>query len=113
MKNLLQSAALLAVVVSGPSLAQQPQVPAPDYYVDAIYAFIADDPRITVVHAPEDGEEFAPGYYSLLFEDPDGIRVEVNFVPGRGHFGAGGPGCNWQMAVNYFNCDALLLSGIQ
>ncbi|MCR9094738.1 MAG: VOC family protein [bacterium] len=38
----------------------------------------------TVVHPPrEDG--FAPGYYSLLFEDPDGIRIEVNHVPGKGH----------------------------
>ena len=37
----------------------------------------------TVVHAPEDGP-WAPGYYSLLFEDPDGIRLEVNHVPGKG-----------------------------
>jgi catechol 2,3-dioxygenase-like lactoylglutathione lyase family enzyme len=36
-----------------------------------------------VVHAPqEDG--WAPGYYSVLFEDPDGIRLEGNFVPGKG-----------------------------
>ena len=27
---------------------------------------------------------FAPGYYYTVFEDPDGIRLEVNFVPGRG-----------------------------
>jgi hypothetical protein len=26
----------------------------------------------------------------VLFEDPDGIRVEVNHVPGKGHLGAGG-----------------------
>jgi hypothetical protein len=25
-----------------------------------------------------------PGYYSVLFEDFDGIRLEVNHVPGRG-----------------------------
>jgi hypothetical protein len=25
-----------------------------------------------------------PGYYYVLFEDPDGIRLEVNFVPGAG-----------------------------
>ena len=37
----------------------------------------------TVVHPPRD-EHWAPGYYSVLFEDPDGIRLEVNFVPGRG-----------------------------
>jgi hypothetical protein len=23
-----------------------------------------------------------PGYYSVLFEDPDGIRLEVDFVAG-------------------------------
>lgn len=37
----------------------------------------------TVVHAPEEAQ-WAPGYYSLLFEDPDGIRLEINFVPGKG-----------------------------
>ena len=26
----------------------------------------------------------APGYYSVLFEDPDGIRIEANHVPGQG-----------------------------
>ena len=36
-----------------------------------------------IVHPPqEDG--WAPGYYSVLFEDPEGIRLEANFVPGRG-----------------------------
>ena len=36
-----------------------------------------------MVHGPqEDG--WAPGYYSILFEDPDGIRLEANFVPGKG-----------------------------
>ena len=29
-----------------------------------------------IVHGPqEDG--WAPGYYSVLFEDPDGIRLEI------------------------------------
>ena len=37
----------------------------------------------TIVHPPEDGP-WAPGYYSVLFEDPDGIRLEVNHVPGKG-----------------------------
>ena len=27
---------------------------------------------------------WAPGYYYVLFEDPDGIRLEVNFVPSAG-----------------------------
>ena len=26
----------------------------------------------------------APRYYYVLFEDPDGIRLEVNLVPGQG-----------------------------
>jgi len=38
----------------------------------------------TIVHPPQE-DDWAPGYYSVLFEDPDGIRLEVNFVPGRGH----------------------------
>lgn len=37
-----------------------------------------------IVHPPEEGA-WAPGYYSVLFEDPDGIRLEVNFVPGKGN----------------------------
>jgi hypothetical protein len=37
----------------------------------------------TIVRRPMDGT-WAPGYYYVLFEDPDGIRLEVNFVPGAG-----------------------------
>jgi hypothetical protein len=40
------------------------------------------------VHEPEDGP-WAPGYYSILFEDPDGIRLEVNYVPGKGNLAEG------------------------
>jgi catechol 2,3-dioxygenase-like lactoylglutathione lyase family enzyme len=36
-----------------------------------------------IIHAPEEGQ-WAPGYYSILFEDPDGIRLEVNYIPGQG-----------------------------
>jgi catechol 2,3-dioxygenase-like lactoylglutathione lyase family enzyme len=32
-------------------------------------------------------DDWAPGYYSVLFEDPDGIRIEANHVPGKGHLG--------------------------
>jgi catechol 2,3-dioxygenase-like lactoylglutathione lyase family enzyme len=42
-----------------------------------------------IIHEPRD-DSFAPGYYSVLFEDPDGIRIEVNHVPGKGHLGPGG-----------------------
>ncbi len=59
-------------------------------HVDSIHRFLVEEIDATIVHPPEDGSNFAPGYYSVLFEDPDGIRVEVNHVPGRGHLGAGG-----------------------
>lgn len=36
-----------------------------------------------IIHPPEEGR-WAPGYYSVLFEDPDGIRIEINHVPGKG-----------------------------
>ncbi len=58
--------------------------------VDAVHSFLVDELSAKIVHPPEDGSHFAPGYYSVLFEDPDGIRVEVNHVPGRGHLGDGG-----------------------
>lgn len=32
---------------------------------------------------PVEGD-WAPGYYYVVFEDPDGIRLEVNHVPGKG-----------------------------
>ena len=58
--------------------------------VDAVHDFVARELDAKIIHAPELGEGFAPGYYSTVFEDPDGIRVEVNHVPGKGHLGAGG-----------------------
>jgi catechol 2,3-dioxygenase-like lactoylglutathione lyase family enzyme len=58
--------------------------------VDAIHRFVVGELGAKIVHAPEESPQFAPGYYSLLFEDPDGIRVEVNHVPGKGHLGDGG-----------------------
>jgi catechol 2,3-dioxygenase-like lactoylglutathione lyase family enzyme len=50
--------------------------------VDAVHE-VARRLGATIVHPPEDGP-WAPGYYSVLFEDPDGIRLEVNHVPGKG-----------------------------
>jgi catechol 2,3-dioxygenase-like lactoylglutathione lyase family enzyme len=50
--------------------------------VDTAHA-LASEIGARIVHPPEEGT-WAPGYYSVLFEDPDGIRLEVNFVPGRG-----------------------------
>ena len=58
--------------------------------VDVIYRFVVEELDARIVHPPEEGSQFAPGYYSVLFEDPEGIRVEVNHVPGKGHFAPGG-----------------------
>ena len=50
--------------------------------VDQLHDFLISI-GANMVHGPqEDG--WAPGYYSILFEDPDGIRLEANFVPGKG-----------------------------
>jgi catechol 2,3-dioxygenase-like lactoylglutathione lyase family enzyme len=41
----------------------------------------------TIIRGPMEGT-WAPGYYYVLFEDPDGIRLELNYVPGAGVFAA-------------------------
>ena len=51
--------------------------------IDTLHAAMRDF-GAKIVRAPEDGP-WAPGYYSVLFEDPDGIRIEANFVPGAGN----------------------------
>jgi catechol 2,3-dioxygenase-like lactoylglutathione lyase family enzyme len=50
--------------------------------VDLVHAFLLEQ-GAAIVHGPEEGV-WAPGYYSVLFEDPDGVRLEVNHVPGKG-----------------------------
>ena len=50
--------------------------------VDSFYGFL-QELGAKIVHPPEDGT-WVPGYYSVLFEDPDGIRLEMNHVPGQG-----------------------------
>jgi len=32
---------------------------------------------------------WAEGYYSIVFEDPDRIRLEINYVPGKGNLAEG------------------------
>jgi catechol 2,3-dioxygenase-like lactoylglutathione lyase family enzyme len=54
--------------------------------IDALHALLVEM-GAQIVHGPEPGP-WAPGYYSVLFEDPDGIRLEANFVPGRGNLDA-------------------------
>jgi catechol 2,3-dioxygenase-like lactoylglutathione lyase family enzyme len=50
--------------------------------VDAAYALVSEI-GAEVTRAPEEGP-WAPGYYSLSFLDPEGIRLEINHVPGKG-----------------------------
>jgi len=57
--------------------------------IDAVHRFLVEELDAHIVHPPEDGEHFAPGYYSVLFEDPDGLRIEANYVPGKGHLEPG------------------------
>jgi len=53
-------------------------------HIDDAHAFLVSI-GARIVHPPQD-DAFAPGYYSVLFEDPDGLRLEINHVPGRGLF---------------------------
>ncbi|HWY25497.1 MAG TPA: VOC family protein [Nevskia sp.] len=50
--------------------------------VDALHGKLLELGAL-VVHPPQE-DRFAPGYYSVLFEDPDGVRLEMNHVPGKG-----------------------------
>lgn len=50
--------------------------------VDALHEMLCSI-GTKIVHPPQQ-DGFAPGYYSVLFEDPEGIRLELNFVPGKG-----------------------------
>ncbi len=58
--------------------------------VDSAFTFVRDTLKAHIVRPPCREDHYAPGYYSLLFEDPGGIRIEINYVPGEGHFGAEG-----------------------
>ena len=50
--------------------------------IDEVYSLLQEmDAKI--ITPPKEGP-WAPGYYSVLFEDPDGSRIEVNYVPGKG-----------------------------
>ena len=54
--------------------------------VDELHAFLGTLDGAKIIRAPRE-DQWAPGYYSLLFEDPDGIRLELNHVPGKGLLG--------------------------
>ena len=50
--------------------------------VDAA-AQLLRDMGATIDRGPQEGD-WAPGYYYIVFDDPDGIRLEINYVPGQG-----------------------------
>ena len=50
--------------------------------VDELHAFVSKL-GAKIIRAPRE-DSWAPGYYSMLFEDPDGVRLEINHVPGKG-----------------------------
>lgn len=52
--------------------------------VDSLYQFVKKL-GAKIVREPKENSDWAPGYYSILFEDPDGVRIEANFVPGKGN----------------------------
>lgn len=51
--------------------------------IDTLYG-VVKELGANIVRAPEEGP-WAAGYYSILFEDPDGIRIEAVYIPGRGN----------------------------
>ncbi len=55
--------------------------------VDLVYQLV-QQLGAPIVYPPREGP-WAPGYYSVAFEDPDGIRLEVNHVPGKGNLDPG------------------------
>jgi catechol 2,3-dioxygenase-like lactoylglutathione lyase family enzyme len=50
--------------------------------VDELFNFV-NSLGAKIIRAPRE-DNWAPGYYSILFEDPDGVRLELNYVPGKG-----------------------------
>jgi catechol 2,3-dioxygenase-like lactoylglutathione lyase family enzyme len=61
--------------------------------VDELHDFLCSI-GTTIIRAPRE-DQWAPGYYSLLFEDPDGIRLELNHVPGKGLLGSADAKLQW------------------
>ena len=56
--------------------------------VDKVYVFVRNL-GARIIHAPAQEDAWAAGYYSVLFEDPGGSRLEVNYVPGKGNLSPG------------------------
>lgn len=48
--------------------------------VDNLYKLILDI-GATVLDAPAQYNQYAPGYYAVFFADPDGIKLELVYMP--------------------------------
>ncbi|MFD9514443.1 VOC family protein [Streptomyces mirabilis] len=51
-----------------------------DDTVHAVHRAVSDG-GWTIVHEPREYPEYAPGYFAVFVEDPDGIRIEVAHIP--------------------------------
>ena len=52
--------------------------------IDSFYKVLLNA-NCNIIRGPLSGD-WAPGYYYILFEDPDNIRLEANYVPDKGVF---------------------------
>jgi glyoxylase I family protein len=50
--------------------------------VDEVYRILVEE-QATVLDAPAEYPRYGEGYYAVYFEDPDGLKLEVAFVPGH------------------------------
>lgn len=64
--------------------------------IDDIHAYLKSIDAL-IIQPPQEGP-WAPGYYSILFECPDGIRLELNHIPGKGILE---PGKNFNPSDDY------------
>ena len=52
--------------------------------IDKFYLILKKN-KVKIIRGPIEGG-WVPGYYYIVFEDPDKIRLEVNYVPKQGVF---------------------------
>ena len=52
--------------------------------IDEFYLVLIES-KTRIIRGPISGN-WVSGYYYIVFEDPDGIRLEVNYVPKKGIF---------------------------
>lgn len=48
--------------------------------VDEVYTLIRGS-GVEILDVPQEFPEYTPGYYAVFFLDPDGLKVEIAFIP--------------------------------